>query len=284
MTTSMLLDSLVRRLHPTSDDDCIRYHQRILSSTIAIDQEQLPPSLINHELSRKLNKMQRDDKSRTRCADLLRKILGSELGCGASVVRLLMILSGDGTREPRLHFAQEEVRKDDILKSMVAPREIKVNHEIESNALLTVPSFVPVHAQLVRDVLYVFQGIDGHSIRFEGDGFKLSGAASADTGVKNIVLRLSELGYLYKLLAKSIDEEDGNYGLVRQSFFCSLRDELTEYFRLIAVLESQVELEKNQLTLRQLLVWSSEPLRRLQLMGEMVDSTRYVEVHYLKCF
>lgn len=45
-----------------------------------------------------------------------------------------------------------------------------------------------------------------------------------------------------------------------------------EYYRLIAVLESQMNF--SSLTLRRLLVWTYEPLKRMELIAILLDNTR----------
>ncbi|XP_014455901.1 gamma-tubulin complex component 3 isoform X2 [Alligator mississippiensis] len=97
-------------------------------------------------------------------------------------------------------------------------------------------------ANLVRDILYVFQGIDG----------------------KNIKMCNSENCY----------KVDG------KSFCAALHQELKEYYRLLSVLHSQLQLEDDQgvnlglessLTLRRLLVWTYDPKIRLKTLAALVD-------------
>ncbi|XP_019385195.1 PREDICTED: gamma-tubulin complex component 3 isoform X2 [Crocodylus porosus] len=97
-------------------------------------------------------------------------------------------------------------------------------------------------ANLVRDILYVFQGIDG----------------------KNIKMCNSE----------------NSYKVEGKSFCAALHQELKEYYRLLSVLHSQLQLEDDQgvnlglessLTLRRLLVWTYDPKIRLKTLAALVD-------------
>ena len=72
-------------------------------------------------------------------------------------------------------------------------------------------------------------------------------------------------------------------GLVGQSFCAALQQELTEYYRLLAVLEGQQQLgdagfvgegASGSLTLRQLMVWTFDPLTRLQTLAALVDACK----------
>lgn len=68
---------------------------------------------------------------------------------------------------------------------------------------------------------------------------------------------------------------------VGQSFCHVLNMELSDYFRLIAVLASQVdedaetkqphERSASELTLRKLLVWTQDPLDKMRLMARLID-------------
>ena len=61
-----------------------------------------------------------------------------------------------------------------------------------------------------------------------------------------------------------------SYGLVGQGFVTALREELTEYYRLIASLENNVR--EGGVTLLQLGVWTKQPMSRLKMLVEIVNS------------
>jgi gamma-tubulin complex component 3 len=71
-------------------------------------------------------------------------------------------------------------------------------------------------------------------------------------------------------------------GQVGQSFCHALNLELSEYFRLVAVLSAQVDHDAetrqragagvSALTLRKLLVWVHDPLEKLRLIARLIDS------------
>uniref|UniRef100_A0A8C7PDP3 Tubulin gamma complex component 3 n=1 Tax=Oncorhynchus mykiss TaxID=8022 RepID=A0A8C7PDP3_ONCMY len=94
--------------------------------------------------------------------------------------------------------------------------------------------------------------------------------------------RLAELGWLHNKIRKYTDSRslDRAFGLVGQSFCASLHQELKEYYRLLAVLHSQLQVEDDQgvnlgvessLTLRRLLVWTYDPKVRLKTLAALVD-------------
>ncbi|KAF4075193.1 hypothetical protein AMELA_G00231750 [Ameiurus melas] len=139
-------------------------------------------------------------------------------------------------------------------------------------------------AALVRDILYVFQGIDGKFIKFctPENCYKIDSKVPMCKSLRDTSSRLAELGWLHNKVRKYTDSRslDRAFGLVGQSFCASLHQELKEYYRLLSVLHSQLQLEDDQgvnvelestLTLRRLLVWTFDPKIRLKTLAALVD-------------
>ncbi|XP_007466430.1 PREDICTED: gamma-tubulin complex component 3 isoform X3 [Lipotes vexillifer] len=139
-------------------------------------------------------------------------------------------------------------------------------------------------AALVRDILYVFQGIDGRNVKLSNadNCYKVEGKANLNKSLRDTTVRLAELGWLHNKIRKYTDQRslDRSFGLVGQSFCAALHQELKEYYRLLSVLHSQLQLEDDQgvnlglessLTLRRLLVWTYDPKIRLKTLAALVD-------------
>ncbi|KAM9454552.1 gamma-tubulin complex component 3 [Clarias gariepinus] len=139
-------------------------------------------------------------------------------------------------------------------------------------------------AALVRDILYVFQGIDGKFIKMSTpeNCYKIDSKVPMCKSLRDTSSRLAELGWLHNKVRKYTDSRslDRAFGLVGQSFCASLHQELKEYYRLLSVLHSQLQLEDDQgvnvglestLTLRRLLVWTYDPKIRLKTLAALVD-------------
>ncbi|KAM9334001.1 gamma-tubulin complex component 3 isoform 2-T2 [Symphorus nematophorus] len=139
-------------------------------------------------------------------------------------------------------------------------------------------------AALVRDILYVFQGIDGKFIKMSAQDncYKIDGKVVLCKSLRDTSSRLAELGWLHNKVRKYTDARslDRAFGLVGQSFCASLHQELKEYYRLLSVLHSQLQVEDEQgvnvcsessLTLRRLLVWMYDPKVRLKTLAALVD-------------
>ncbi|KAL0908363.1 hypothetical protein M5K25_022853 [Dendrobium thyrsiflorum] len=143
---------------------------------------------------------------------------------------------------------------------------------------------------LVRDVLYACQGIDGRYVRFDrsSDGYDLQESLKIPRPTRSIVRRLCELGWLFRkvrgYISESIMDQQFEVGTVGQAFCSALQDELSDYYKLLAVLESQSAnpipsagsdsggSPGNYLSLRRLSVWLAEPMVRMRLMALLVDS------------
>ncbi|MQL85494.1 hypothetical protein Taro_018021 [Colocasia esculenta] len=144
---------------------------------------------------------------------------------------------------------------------------------------------------LVKDVLYAVQGIDGRYVKYDKvmDGYDLPDSVRVPTSIRTVVRKLCELGWLFRKVKGYISQcMDGfpaeDVGTIGQAFCAALQDELSEYYKLLAVLESQssnpIPLVSetgppgNYLSLRRLLVWFAEPTVRMRLMAVLVDSCR----------
>ncbi|KAJ6819482.1 gamma-tubulin complex component 3 [Iris pallida] len=142
---------------------------------------------------------------------------------------------------------------------------------------------------LVRDILYVSQGIDGRYVKFDHrlDSYDMLESIRIPRSTYTMVRRLSELGFLFRKVRNYINETISKFvveevGTVGQAFASALQDELTEYYKLLAVLESQSlnpipssasdsGSPANYLSLRRLSVWLAEPMVRMRLMAVLVD-------------
>lgn len=114
---------------------------------------------------------------------------------------------------------------------------------------------------------------------------------------KQLIHRLSEVGHLYIRVDRFIREREARsgIGMIEQSLCHHLQSQLTEYYRLIAVLESQLNIasnvqdedaraslsvepdpraEESGLTLKRLDVWVNEWRLRMRMMSVCVEATK----------
>ncbi|CAL5081701.1 unnamed protein product [Urochloa decumbens] len=150
-------------------------------------------------------------------------------------------------------------------------------------------------AALVRDVLYACQGIDGRYVRYDkaSDAYDLPDGVRVPRSTRTLVRKLCELGWLFRKvrgfisgnISRSPSDAGTEVGTVAQAFCSALQEELSDYYKLLAVLESyslnpiptpgsDSGVSGNYLSLRRLAVWLAEPAVRMRLMAVLVDGCR----------
>lgn len=144
---------------------------------------------------------------------------------------------------------------------------------------------------LVRDVLYVCQGLRGHYAHLEDADSDdavcvVSPMAGADVVEVALVQRLAETGWLFTRVNRHASGWEEEQGCVRQALCAALHQELNEFYRLMAILEAQAGMPLPQpgdsqapapyLTLHRLSAWLGDPQRRLRLLADIADSTQHL--------
>ena len=88
------------------------------------------------------------------------------------------------------------------------------------------------------------QGIDGRYIKFDvvTDGYAVDRKIAVLQPTRDLVQRICELGWLFGKVREFVNTrtKEAYLSLVGQSLCAALHAELSDYYRLIAVLESQV--------------------------------------------
>ncbi|KAI8743613.1 gamma-tubulin complex component 3 homolog [Biomphalaria glabrata] len=173
-------------------------------------------------------------------------------------------------------FGRKPEDKENVYNFKTVSSSLAVAADISSNEI--------TQQSLLKDLVYVLQGVSGRWIKFDVVRNRMDLDASIPKCYKQEIGKLSESGWLYIKIKSYIDQHstDKAFGLVGQSFCAALHQELTEYLRLISVLEAQLEQEVDpglqdscsHITLAQLLVWTYEPLQRLKWLGELVDTCK----------
>ncbi|XP_029648299.1 gamma-tubulin complex component 3 homolog [Octopus sinensis] len=137
-------------------------------------------------------------------------------------------------------------------------------------------------SELLKDLVYVFQGIEGKWIKFDpsSSAYRINPDIGIGRAVCHRVSKLAECGWLHNKIKEYVEchSQLKAVGLVEQSFCAALHQELTEYYRLMAVLESQLHQEKQgivgeygHLSLCRMVVWTTDPLIRLKALAALVD-------------
>lgn len=159
---------------------------------------------------------------------------------------------------------------------------------------------VPIsEAELMRDIIYLLQGINGKYVGFEDVLLPASNEMgetreaerivkvkfSQDSEhlishpTKHLIHRVAELGRLYKRIDEfhhQFSHKEGT-GLIMQSLCHFVSSELTDYYRLVAILEAQMNnvetdgSDQKGLTLRRISVWTEEVTLRMRLISTIIE-------------
>ncbi|EPT03667.1 hypothetical protein FOMPIDRAFT_1028525 [Fomitopsis schrenkii] len=159
---------------------------------------------------------------------------------------------------------------------------------------------LPEHL-ILRDTLYLLQGISGKYVHFSASRdpngnnelvFTDDPTYVISRPTKALVHRLAEVGHLYIRVDAFVREREGKtgVGMIEQSLCHHLQTQLTEYYRLIAVLESQMAShtsgddppgqsstevrEETGLTLKRLDVWIEDWKLRMRMMSVCVEGAK----------
>ncbi|KAI9495284.1 Spc98 family-domain-containing protein [Zychaea mexicana] len=186
------------------------------------------------------------------------------------------------SRNTRRRLADDYSESDRMLPPAV---QLEKAREMYQSSLSN-SEYEPVvpESELLRDLIFIFQGIDGQYIKYDSnsDVYAMDSQINVPEPTKDLVYRLTEIGWLYQRIQAFIRTRcnDPSAGLVAQAFCFALQHELTDYYKLMAVLEAQIEKQtsnllsvtsEHTLTLRRLILWTRESSQRLRLMSVLVD-------------
>lgn len=167
-----------------------------------------------------------------------------------------------------------------------------------------------LESELVKDALSIMAGHDGRYVRFktpvdksgprrpfkrgeivtndepeepvipyerseleDGIYFALNPDESISAPTRDLLHRLSEIGWLHNKVDKAIKEREGReIGMVEQSLHAALGEDITKYYELVAQLEGlRRDTTGAALTLRVLLVRTEDMKLRMRMMGTLVE-------------
>ena len=170
-------------------------------------------------------------------------------------------------------------------------------------------SLVITEKDLINDLLFVFEGINGKYIAYDAseDAYILNKIIPWSEEICNIVNSLSEIGWLYKKIKMYLDyyKESNIQSQFIKSFVNALQNELNNYFKLISFfrkLNTEQNMNNNMnndkrsqnLNLKNIVLWTLVPKETLKwlaacceslhsLKGTSVLSQIYSFVHYGGC-
>lgn len=136
--------------------------------------------------------------------------------------------------------------------------------------------------RLLRDLLHALQGVNSSSFRFDEAErhFVVDPALILSRPAWHLVQKIMELGNLHMTLlrASSASLEECDNSLLHQALGESLRDQLREYYKVLALLMAKLsdpaegKAGPPELTLRRLWTWLQAPLERLRVLVSLSEA------------
>ncbi|KAF8138303.1 gamma-tubulin complex, component 3 [Boletus edulis] len=251
----MALDALVGALVPASRDnrrlrdDLAAHATDILTSPVSSRHTPLTPAVLHHPSP---------STASLRFTNLLARLQDQPvLARKHEALLFLYTLATSSRAHPTPFLATlhpPATRPSSTAPSPVDPRPSK--HKSKADILRdyrarTAHARLPEHL-LLRDTLYLLQGISGKYVQLsfsdQEDTNKL--VFQDDTRyiipspVRSLIHRLAEVGHLYSRVDAFVKDSQRRsaIGMIEQSLCHHLQAQLTEYYRLVAVLESQMSI------------------------------------------
>jgi gamma-tubulin complex component 3 len=141
---------------------------------------------------------------------------------------------------------------------------------------------------LINDLIFVFQGIDGHYINYNSiaNAYTLNPLIPFNDNVYEIVSVLTELGWLYRKVNSHLNffNESNIPSQFVQSFSYAIGSELSEYYKLISLFKKMnTKIEElnegynsnnsaEELSLKKLMLWTLEPMERMKWLAIACES------------
>ena len=130
----------------------------------------------------------------------------------------------------------------------------------------------------LRDLIYVLQGLEGNLLLFsESEGrYVVNGRIRVARPIRSLVEKLGKIGTDYRYLQGQVGVHRENMGVLRQSFCRAMAQELAEYLKLVAYLESSLgekEGSDASMSLKKVVYWFHEAGILLNFLRELVRDT-----------
>lgn len=133
------------------------------------------------------------------------------------------------------------------------------HHDIPSSSKASICHSV-TEQELLQDVIYSLHGIQGKYLRREpcGLGYTLDPktAKTLSPIQRGLLERIIGMSFLHKQLKQYCEENEKQSGAICQAFIATLNNELSEYYKTIALLQTNINkqsLDQTDLTLRRVL-------------------------------
>ena len=284
-----LLNELVEKILPANTDWAIltkykSYTSRILSSRIGASSYELEDTIVArmHDQAQDIStsNIKNDNWGQKRvvrlqeCLNRLTKL--KSLKNRPSVLKVLSSLSVNkssfSVKQPLFGKVSPKTNGDGF-----SGREITAMKPLEAlNSNQEMGKEDVMRSEVIRDLFYVFNGIDGAKIRYSSskEAYEVDSKIDLLRSEKDMLIKLSEMGSLYKKIKEFLDYQKTQIkGLICQAMSLAIDEELNNYHRLLVGLEN-IRDSSNQfggLTLKSLFLYTIEPIECLKWILILCD-------------
>ncbi|RZB40076.1 gamma-tubulin complex component 3 [Asbolus verrucosus] len=194
------------------------------------------------------------------------------------------------TIRPKSHLALKSGNSQESIRSIFqghchnSVKSVQSSSTNIQSSCLTAPSSTAdlsliTERDLLQDIIYSFQGIEGRFLRKEvGNlGFTVDPKAGKNlTPIqRGLVERLTGMSFLHNQLKQYCDNNDEQGGVICLALVATLREELSAYYKTIALLQTalkkQVCIDQPQMTLRKSLVYIHEHRVRFEWLAYIAE-------------
>uniref|UniRef100_L7M6C4 Putative gamma-tubulin complex dgrip91/spc98 component n=1 Tax=Rhipicephalus pulchellus TaxID=72859 RepID=L7M6C4_RHIPC len=235
-------------------------------------------------------------KEAVRFSDLYRRLrspaLDGVLPRRLSLLRLLLTLQDagehQGTTRPSLEpyrLSQRRVPSQPTARVEFWPPHVShaanegtQEHSTPAGGTQVVGATSHVGQKVLRDVLFCLQGVSSSLVQFHDlpvGSFTVDAECQLSSPQRQIVRNLAVLGRLRILVDGFCRPETLRRGLLCEAFVGALQNEMAEYYRLLALLDTQLnpaEASTGALTLPQMVAWTSKCMVRYRFLGDLVQT------------
>lgn len=196
----------------------------------------------------------------TKSAGIFKNAVETECKLDASVSKLDVGIKSTFTNPemiPPLTSNTTQATRHSLLAHQSEVSLFPPNHPrdttISSEQLYSLWMTPEIENKLILDLLYILQGTNGTHIRYDvrSELYVIDPKLALVSTARDLILSTCELGWVYKKVdtyIRHILNPKHNQGLVSQALASALQEEIVEYYRLLAVIESEA-LKFNQHTI-----------------------------------
>ncbi|CAN8069743.1 unnamed protein product [Agarophyton chilense] len=187
----------------------------------------------------------------------------------------------ESKRNSRMNVCVERQVEDssrESLTSSVAPQRSTIMVTLNNKSL---------DVKVARDLLLIVQGENGSLLKFQGDDSEESVSIEMPKNIElsrpvcDIVYCVGEVGFLFRVIRKRVEEDDRNQrGLVTKSMCRAIVREMDTYYRSLVTLRGNQERSqagdetRAEHTLRQIFVWATREKPRLRWLARLCEETK----------